>query len=127
MIHPGKNFTEGHTYVVALRNLRTAPGKLIKAPQLVRAPARRRQAAEGRALAARPVRAHLQGAQAGRDRARQSLYEAWDFTIGSRQSLTGRMLAIRNNAFAQLGDTNLGRLRRAGPGPSFQVTGSRTL
>ena len=36
-----------------------------------------------------------------------SLYEAWDFTVMSRQSLTSRMLQIRNNAFGQLGDTNL--------------------
>ena len=32
LIHPGKNLAEGHTYVVALRNLRNAGGKLIKAP-----------------------------------------------------------------------------------------------
>ena len=27
MIHPGKNFTEGHTYIVALRDLRNAAGR----------------------------------------------------------------------------------------------------
>ena len=30
MIHPSRNFTEGHRYIVALRNLRTASGALIK-------------------------------------------------------------------------------------------------
>ncbi|HXO09006.1 MAG TPA: hypothetical protein VN880_13290, partial [Solirubrobacteraceae bacterium] len=33
MIHPGKDFLDGHTYVVALRNLRTASGKRIPAPR----------------------------------------------------------------------------------------------
>ena len=33
LIHPGKNFLEGHTYVVAMRNLRNAGGRAIKAPK----------------------------------------------------------------------------------------------
>src|SRR5215469_11684193 len=32
MIVPGKEFTDGHTYIVALRSLRTATGRIIKAP-----------------------------------------------------------------------------------------------
>ena len=35
---------------------------------------------------------------------RGSLYLAWDFTVASERSLTGRMLHIRDDAFAQLGD-----------------------
>lgn len=34
---------------------------------------------------------------------RHHLYLAWDFTVASRQGLTGRMLAIRDRAFATLG------------------------
>ncbi len=33
LIHPGKDFLDGHTYIVALRNLRTASGKRIAAPR----------------------------------------------------------------------------------------------
>jgi hypothetical protein len=33
LIHPGKNFLEGHTYVVALRRLRDAAGHTIAAPR----------------------------------------------------------------------------------------------
>src|SRR5947207_1194341 len=33
---------------------------------------------------------------------RSNLYLAWDFTVASAHSLAGRMLAIRNDAFAQL-------------------------
>ena len=35
---------------------------------------------------------------------RGSLYLAWDFTVASWQSLAARMLHIRDDAFAQLGD-----------------------
>jgi hypothetical protein len=124
MIHPGKDFTEGHTYVVALRNLRSASGRLIKAPKWF---ARLRD--QGKLLKAeRSQRARYKSIFRALKRAgivrNKSLYEAWDFTVGSRQSLTGRMLAIRNNAFAQLGDTNLGDSVVQGRAPAFQVTGS---
>jgi hypothetical protein len=126
MIHPGKNFTEGHTYIAALRFLRTGSGRLIKAPRwfaLLRdgkqlPPAERSQ----RSRYLRIFKA-LKRAGIGR----QNMYEAWDFTIGSRQSLTSRMLAIRNNAFAQLGDHNLADSVAQGVAPSFQSTGARIL
>ena len=42
LIHPGKNFAEGERYIVALRGLRTAAGRRIKASHgLPRAQARR--------------------------------------------------------------------------------------
>ena len=34
---------------------------------------------------------------------RQSLYLAWDFTVGSEQNLAGGMLHMRDDAYAQLG------------------------
>ena len=69
LIHPGKNLLEGHTYVVALRNLRTSGGKLIKAPAWFERLRDGRKLTRCRALAARPLRGHLRGAQARRDRA----------------------------------------------------------
>ena len=53
---------------------------------------------------------------------RKNLYMAWDFTVASRQSLTSPMLSIRNNAFGQLGDTNLSDLQVQGNAPPFTVT-----
>lgn len=44
------------------------------------------------------------------------------FTVASARSLAGRMLAIRNDAFRQLGDTNLADLTVAGSAPRFAVT-----
>ena len=58
---------------------------------------------------------------------RGNLYEAWDFTIASRQNLTSRMLAIRNAAFAGLGDHNLADGKVQGAAPSFSVTGTASL
>ena len=48
---------------------------------------------------------------------------AWDFTVASRQSLTAPMLSIRNDAFGQLGDTNLSDLQVQGTASPFAVTG----
>ncbi len=126
LIHPGRNLPEGHTYIVALRSLRDAQGRLLGAPSWF---ARLR---DGRSLpsAERSQRSRYQRIFRALKRAgitRGSLYEAWDFTVASRQSLTGRMLAIRNNAFAQLGDHNLADSRVQGRAPSFAVTSTSTL
>ena len=126
IIHPGKDFTEGHTYIVALRNLRTAGGRAIGAPRWF---ARLR---DGRRLPAleRSQRTRYDaifGALSKAGIARKGMYEAWNFTIASEQDLTGRMLAIRNAAFAQLGDHDLADSKVRGRAPSFQVTGQSTL
>jgi hypothetical protein len=126
IIHPGKNFTEGHTYVVALRNLKTAAGAVIGAPRWF---ARLR---DGRALfaAERSQRARYDAIFTALAKAgvrRRGLYEAWNFTIASRQDRTARMLAIRNAAFAQLGDHNLADSKVKGRAPSFAITGQSTL
>ena len=99
--------------MVALRNLRTAGGKLIKAPAwFERLRDGRRLPRAERSQRGRYARIFAALKRAGI--ARSNLYEAWDFTVASRQSLTSRMLAIRNNAFAQLGDTNLADVSGAG-------------
>ena len=126
VIHPARNLTEGHTYVVVLRNLRTAGGATIDAPRWfarLRAGTRlpvteRSQRTRYARIFATLHRAHV---------TLRSVYEAWDFTVGSTQSLTGRMLAIRNAAFAQLGDRNLADLVVAGRAPGSVVTGQSTL
>ncbi len=122
LIHPGKNFLEGHTYVVALRNMRNASGRLIKAPKwfaLLRDGGRLPKSERNQLKRYAGIFQALGRARIGR----ASLYEAWDFTVASERSLAGRMLAIRNNAFAQLGDKNLADAVVQGHTPSFAVTG----
>ncbi|MEA2470592.1 MAG: hypothetical protein QOE38_1591, partial [Thermoleophilaceae bacterium] len=70
-------------------------------------------------------RAHMESlfatlAEAGIDR--DSLVRAWDFTTASEKNLTERMLAIRDDAFKKLGDTNLADLTVQGTAPHFVVT-----
>ncbi len=126
IIHPGKNFLEGHTYIVALRTLRTASGRLIAAPAWFR-PLRAGGRLPGRERVQRTRYARIFAALARAGIARSSLYAAWDFTVASTPNLTGRMLAIRNAAFAQLGDTNLADGHVAGRAPAFQISSVTTL
>ena len=126
IIHPGKNFTEGHTYIVALRNLRTASGRLIAAPSWFR-PLRAGSRLPGAERAQRARYARIFSVLARVGIAQSSLYAAWDFTVASTPDLTGRMLAIRNAAFAQLGDTNLADGHVTGHAPAFQISSVTTL
>jgi hypothetical protein len=56
---------------------------------------------------------------------KQDLYLAWDFTTASTQNVTGRLLAIRDDAFAQLGerpqDQAKGAITPGSKAPAFQV------
>jgi hypothetical protein len=121
LIHPGRNFTEGDNYAVALRNLRTATGRLIAAPSwFERLRDGRRLPVPERAQAGRYAKIFAVLERAGI--ARANLYEAWDFTVESSRSETSRMLEIRNDAFSQLGDPDLADGRVQGRAPSFSVT-----
>ena len=121
IIRPAVNFEEGHRYVVALRNLRDGDGKLIPAGNGFLAYRDRRPTDQPEV---EERREHFEGlfkSLAAAGIARQDLYLAWDFTVASRQSLTGRMLKIRDDAFAQLGDTNLADLTVQGEPPPITV------
>ncbi|MDX6648338.1 MAG: hypothetical protein QOJ97_289 [Solirubrobacteraceae bacterium] len=112
LVHPARNLLEGHRYVVVVRGLRKATGGRIgPAAGLARA---RTRDPKVRALLALAARARVSTA---------SLHTIWDFTVGSQTSLETRTLSMRNDAFRQLGDTNLRDLRVAGSAPAFQVSG----
>ena len=107
LIRVGKNLTDGHRYIVALRNLKKADGSAIEAPagfRLYRDTTRTdNDIVEERREHFESIFSSLEKAGIARD----SLYLAWDFTVASTENITGRMLSIRNRAFADLGDTNL--------------------
>jgi hypothetical protein len=121
IIRPAKNFAEGHRFIVALRRLRRADGSIIQPNPDFKA------VRDGLASSKKNVngrRAHIEAlfgrlAQAGI--ARSDLYLAWDFTVASARSIAGRMLHIRDDAFRQLGDTNLADLHVAGKAPTAIV------
>jgi hypothetical protein len=118
IMRPAVNFTEGHRYVVALRNLKDSTGAEISA---------------GPAFAA-----YKSGTAADADRqehfdsnifpilaadgiVKEDLYLAWDFTVASERNLSERILHIRDKAFAQLGDTDLSDRKVEGASPAFVV------
>ena len=126
LIHGGKDFVDGHTYVVALRNLRTAAGHLIRAPKWFELLRDNRPLPQNeRSQSARYARIFAALARAGVRRA--NLYEAWDFTVASRQNVTDRLLSIRNSAFAQLGDRKLADGLAEGRAPSYTITSTKTI
>ncbi len=126
LIHPAADLAGGHTYVVALRRLRTASGRLIPAPKwFERLRDKGRLPASERSQAARYARIFTALARARIGR--HSLYEAWDFTVASRGNVTGRLVAIRNGAFARLGDRKLADGDVAGGAPAYTITATKTL
>ncbi len=122
IIRPAVNFAEGRRYLVALRNLRGADGERLTPEPAFRAlrdgtPTTRPEV-ERRRPAMERIFKGLNRAGIGRD----DLDLAWDFTVASRRSLSERALSIRDDAFAQLGDRDLGDRRVAGRSPRFEVT-----
>jgi hypothetical protein len=121
IVRPSRNFEEGERYIVALRNLKDAGGRPIRAGRAFRL-YRDRHLTRRRPVERR--RAHFEDIFRRLRRAgvrRGDLYLAWDFTVASEASLAGRMLHIRNDAFRALGDSNLRDLRVAGRSPAFTI------
>ncbi len=103
VVRVAKNLPEGHRFIVAMRRLRDATGATI-APE--RGFALYRDAVPTFTPAIEARRGHFESifttlAHAGV--ARNDLTLAWDFTVASEQNLAGRMLHIRDDAFASLG------------------------
>ncbi len=121
IIRPGRNWVEGRRYVVALRRLKNAAGRTLAAPPVFRAyrdgAITRQRVVEARRPRMNRIFADLAKAKI----ARGDLYLAWDFTVASERSLSERMLGIRDQAFAALGDRNLADRRIAGRAPAFTV------
>ena len=121
-IHPGKNLKDGHRYIVALRGMKDADGNRIEAPEGFRL---FRDGIPTGIPAIESRRSHFEQlfdelSDAGIRR--RPLYMAWDFTVASTENITGRMLAMRNDAFAKLGDTNLTDGTVQGHAPDYDIT-----
>jgi hypothetical protein len=124
IVRPDRNFTPGHTYVVAFRNLKDAGGRPVEAQAPFKT-CRDRLATDDPALVYRCDELDRKVfPELARDRiSKKGLYLAWDFTIASEQSLTGRALQIRDDAYRRLGDTHLAdRSLDHSVSPTVQVT-----
>jgi hypothetical protein len=117
IIRPARNFREGHTYIVALRDLKDGSGAAIPPGDAFRG-YRDGSRSDARSDHMEWIFSRLKKAGVKRS----SLFLAWDFTVASERNLSERMLHIRDDAFAQLGDTNLKDMKIAGAAPQFKVT-----
>lgn len=111
-IHPAVPLAEGHTYVVGLRNLMAVDGAVLQ-PSPVFAAYRDGWAAQVSVLAdrAEAMDANIAALEAAGVE-RSELQLAWDFTVASQRNISERMLHIRDDALAMLGDA----------APTFSVT-----
>jgi hypothetical protein len=122
IIRPLRNFTEGHRYIVALRNIRDASDNPVPAPESFRTFRDNVPTQDPDVEARRP---HMEDVLSTLDDdgiSRANLYLAWDFTVASEHSLAGRALAIRDNALHQLGDDTPGDGVINGSAPTFHIT-----
>lgn len=117
IIRPGKNFLEGHRYIVALRSLKSATGAKLAAPAAF-ASYRDKKSGGVRRAAMEDIFKRLAKAKIARNK---DLYLAWDFTVASEKSLSARALSIRDDAFAKLGDRNLANRKIEGKSPQWKV------
>jgi len=110
IIRPAVALREVTRYIVAVRNLRTSAGEAIAAPEAFAdyLTGFGADPHDERAMQVKRILAELTTVGVKRD----DLYLAWDFTVASRDSLTGRLLAARDGAFTALG----------GAAPAFTVS-----
>ncbi|MBN2621832.1 MAG: hypothetical protein JXA83_00630, partial [Acidimicrobiales bacterium] len=103
-VRPAENFLEGHRYIVAIRGVVDGAGDPIGPSDVFRAYRDRLRtdvpAVEERRGHMEELFRTLRRAQVDRD----ELTLAWDFTVASGENLSERVLAMRDDAFAQLGD-----------------------
>ena len=121
LIHPATKFESGHHYIVAMRKLRDSSNAKIPAPEGFRyyrddLPSDEQAINDQRKRFDKVFRA-LRKASVKR----HNLYLAWDFTVSTDENIAKRLLHIRDDAFAQLGDTNLSDGVVQGTTPPFTV------
>jgi hypothetical protein len=118
LIHPAKDFAEGHRYIVALQNMRDSSGAPIPAtPAFAAFLAGNAQPVSRQSHYDTEVFPQLRAARIKT----ASLYLAWDFTVASEQSLSEPILYMRDDALAKLGDTTPGDGVVQGSAPQFVI------
>ncbi|HEU0025139.1 MAG TPA: hypothetical protein VFQ12_10925 [Thermoleophilaceae bacterium] len=121
LVRPAKNLREGERYIVALRRLRDAEGNVLKPGPGFRL---YRDRVKTRSKPFERRRKHMESIFRSLRKAgikRHDLYLAWDFTVASARSLSGRLRSIRDDAFGELGDRRLADLEVSGKSPPFTL------
>lgn len=103
-IRPAVQLPEGHRIVVAMRQLRETDRSLIAPSEVFRAYRDRRRTDDPHVEARRSAMERVFTDLAQARVARKDLVLAWDFTVASRRALSERLLHLRDDGFARLGD-----------------------
>lgn len=103
VIRPARDFGESHHIVVALRNMKDASGNVIAASPAFQVFRDHRPSVDPAVFTRRQAMDRILAQLEGAGVRRQRLYLAWDFTVASQQGLSGRMLHMRDDAYAALG------------------------
>ena len=111
IVHPAEALAEGHHFIVALRNLLDSEGRAIQRTPAFQAILDGAPEPPQRAYPFRDLLAALDSDGIGTP----GLYLAWDFTVASAESLSGRLLHMRSETYDALG---------ADGAPAFTVTSS---
>jgi hypothetical protein len=127
IVRPAVNFEEGARYVVALRDLRDDSGQAIEPADGFRVYRDNLITTQQPVEARRPHMEVLFETLGNAGIPRSSLYLAWDFTVASERNISERALKIRDDAFAQLGDDDLGDGQAQGDSPAFTVSETQNL
>lgn len=102
LIRAARNLTPGERYIVVLRNLRDADGAVL-APSDAFKVFQEQIPSDIEAFESR--REHMESlfsTLSGFGIDRESLFLTWDFTVASRQNITGRAVHMRDTALANL-------------------------
>ena len=122
LIHPSKNFASGHRYIVALRNLKDSAGDTLSAPEGFRYYRDDLPSKESQINDQRDRFEGIFDTLRDADVKRSDLYLSWDFTVASDENIAKNILAMRDDAFHQLGDDDLADNVVQGNAPEFVVT-----
>lgn len=123
LIRPMVNFDPSGRYIVVLRHLKDANGATLQAPAGFRY---YRDVLPSREILINQRRSYFEDVFRRLRNAkipRRDLYLAWDFTVASDENNTSRALSMRDQAFAELGDTKLDdrTIPDASTAPAFTV------
>ncbi len=105
-IHPAISLPEGHTFVVGLRGMVTVSGDPVEPSPAFRAYRDRLTTDIDTIEARRASMETVFDVLGGAGVAREDLQLAWDFTVATTENISGRMLAIRDDALTSLGDAS---------------------
>ena len=116
ILHPATSLIETHRFAVALRNMIGTDGAPLQPSVAFQALRDNNITGEPRVDDRHTDFNTMFAAMSDAGVNREGLYLAWPFTVASPNSLAGRLLFMRNDAFGQLN----------GDGPQFTVTSTNT-